>query len=137
MDYKWTLAQTKAAGGTQGHRNVPYSLKKQVWERYGYDQTLGPYEKFSNKYEIDHLIPNCLGGASDIENLWPEPYDGPFNAHMMDRLEKHIRGEVMAGRMHLKEAQQVFIPDWIKSYEKLMPPKATSEKDEDPEDDVQ
>jgi hypothetical protein len=24
-------------------------------------------------YEIDHLIPLCLGGSDDFSNLWPQP----------------------------------------------------------------
>ena len=56
----WTLTETRAAGGTQGHRDVPDSLKKAVWTRYGMDKTVGSYEKHSSEYEIDHLIPNCL-----------------------------------------------------------------------------
>lgn len=25
-----------------------------------------------NEYKIDHYIPLCMGGANDIENLWPQ-----------------------------------------------------------------
>jgi hypothetical protein len=115
----WTLADTKAAGGTQGHRNVSDSLKKQVWERYGYDKTIGPYEDHASEYEIDHRCPVCLGGASVVENLWPQPYDGPFNAHMKDKLEVHVRAEVIVGTLTLKQGQDIFFGDWIDAYRKL------------------
>jgi hypothetical protein len=112
----WTIADTEAAGGTQGHRHVSHSLKEQVWERYGYNKTIGPYDEHSREYEIDHLIPNFLGGASTLENLWPEPYSGPWNAHIKDHLEMHVRSKVLNRSITLKEAQKCFTPDWIETY---------------------
>jgi hypothetical protein len=29
---------------------------------------------------IDHLISLELGGANTVDNLWPQPYDGEWNA---------------------------------------------------------
>jgi hypothetical protein len=34
-----------------------------------YGLPTGPH----NDYEVDHLIPLCLGGADDDKNLWAEP----------------------------------------------------------------
>jgi hypothetical protein len=31
-----------------------------------------PYKEHPN-YELDHLIPRCLGGADEVRNLWPQP----------------------------------------------------------------
>jgi hypothetical protein len=38
-----------------------------VFELYGI-----PYAQHRN-YELDHLIPRCLGGADTVANLWPQP----------------------------------------------------------------
>jgi len=113
----WTLDDTKQAGGTQSHRNVPESLKKAVWERYGYDKTIGPYHDHSGEFEIDHRLMNALGGSSTIENLWPEPYNVQWGAHIKDRLEDRILAKVKSGKMTLKQGQDVFLePDWTKVY---------------------
>jgi hypothetical protein len=32
-------------------------------------------------YELDHLIPLELGGSNDLRNLWPQPFEGEWNAH--------------------------------------------------------
>ena len=31
-----------------------------------------------------------LGGANTSDNLWPQPYDGEWNAHDKDRLENKL-----------------------------------------------
>ena len=41
-------------------------------------------------YEIDHLIPLCLGGSDDFSNLWPQPrrsIEPKWNAEAKDRLD--------------------------------------------------
>ena len=38
-----------------------------MFERYGID-----YARHQD-FELDHLVPRCLGGADVIANLWPEP----------------------------------------------------------------
>ena len=86
----WTLEMTEAKGGTQQYRDVPVKLKREVWHNYGYDTTVGSYDAHHKDYEFDHLIPNCLGGASVKENIWPQPLTGPWNAHDKDRLEHHV-----------------------------------------------
>jgi hypothetical protein len=42
-------------------------------------------------YEIDHLIPLCLGGSDDLPNLWPQPKRRTkeiWNADEKQRLEE-------------------------------------------------
>ena len=41
--------------------------RDEVLLRYGLPA--GPHPD----YEIDHLIPLCLGGSDDFSNLWPQP----------------------------------------------------------------
>ena len=112
----WTLADTMAAGGTQNHRHVPESLKEEVWHRYGYDKSIGPYIDHSGEYEIDHRVMQALGGASTVENLWPQPYQGEWGARTKDKLELHVRSLVVEGKLSIHDGQQVFMGDWTKAY---------------------
>lgn len=66
-------------------------------------------------YELDHLIPLELGGATQsLLNLWPEPRTVPqgkgFGAK--DAVENRLRGEVCAGKITLHAAQQAIVADW-------------------------
>ena len=63
-------------------------------------------------YEIDHLVPLCLGGSDDASNLWPEPrrsIEPKWNAEAKDRLRtrtlrsrlrRHARSRRRADRDH-------------------------------------
>src|SRR5712691_7632060 len=53
-------------GYTKLVRDVPASVKRQVYEEYGIT-THAPGE-----YEVDHLISLELGGSNSIRNLWPQ-----------------------------------------------------------------
>ncbi len=112
----WTLEMTEAKGGTQQYRDVPVKLKREVWHNYGYDTTVGSYDAHHKDYEFDHLIPNCLGGASVKENIWPQPLTGPWNAHDKDRLEHHVRLQVLHHKITLEQAQGMFTANWIETY---------------------
>ncbi len=43
----------------------------------------------SSDYELDHLVPLGLGGASDARNLWPQRNLG--DPHQFDRASQHRR----------------------------------------------
>jgi hypothetical protein len=66
--------------------------------------------------ELDHLIPLELGGASDVANLWPEPWNGDANAHMKDAVENFLNREVCRGTIALVEAQRQIATDWLAVY---------------------
>ena len=51
----------------QTARPAYFDQARQVFERYGIAYDRHRY------FELDHLIPRCLGGADVIANLWPEP----------------------------------------------------------------
>lgn len=106
------------SSSTKERRNVSRSLRMQVFRRYGVDLTnrpecSGPAHAC---YENDHLIGLELGGSNDITNLWPQPYDGTWNAHMKDRLENKLHQLVCAGLLSLEDAQREISTDWIASY---------------------
>lgn len=70
-------------------------------------------------YEIDHLVPLCLGGADDASNLWPQPrrsIEPKWNAEAKDRLERELCSLVCDGLLDLGDAQEAIIKDWIAAY---------------------
>jgi hypothetical protein len=66
--------------------------------------------------ELDHLIPLELGGASDVANLWPEPWSGDGNAHQKDAVENFLNREVCRRTISLALAQQHIATDWLAVY---------------------
>ena len=71
--------QICTSGYTKTVRNVPSSLKRQVYQSYGI-RTHKPGD-----YEIDHLISLELGGSNSVRNLWPESFvSAPLNAHVVE-----------------------------------------------------
>jgi hypothetical protein len=53
-------------------------------------------------YEIDHLIPLCLGGSDDLSNLWAQPrrsIEATWNAEAKEQLEGKICNMVCAGQL--------------------------------------
>jgi anti-sigma factor RsiW len=92
---------------------VPISLARKVFEEYGVTQPR------PDAYEVDYLITPELGGATDIRNLWPEPYqDTVWNAHVKDQLEDRLHRMVCHGDLDLATAQRDISTDWIAAYRK-------------------
>ena len=68
------------------------------------------------KYELDHIIPLCLGGSpTDPSNLQLEPWD---EATRKDRVEIQAMRCVCAGKATLAEAQRDLATDWQAAYHK-------------------
>lgn len=76
-------------------RDVTTEKKMKIAQHYGV-----PRADWS-KYEFDHLIPVCIGGSSDIRNIWPEPLD---DAHRKDLLEDRLCNDLRAGRINQADA---------------------------------
>lgn len=92
---------------------IPVSLQQKVFERYGVNQPR------DGQYEVDFLITPELGGATDIHNLWPEPYhNAVWNAHVKDQLEDRLHSMVCGGQVDLGTAQRDIASDWIAAYRK-------------------
>lgn len=92
-----------------------YRLKREQLREWGYE------DQETRDYEEDHLIPLELGGSpTSPQNLWPEPWDGPWGAHVKDRLENYMHEQVCAGAMSLQEAQSEISEDWIAAYHKYL-----------------
>lgn len=69
-------------------------------------------------YEEDHLVPLSIGGhPTSTKNLWPQPYTGVnVTAYDKDILERKLHRAVCDGKMSLKDAQSVFMGDWVDYY---------------------
>jgi|ERR1700728_943530 len=92
---------------------VPVSMRRKVFEMYG----VTPPQP--DAYEVDYLITPELGGATDIRNLWPEPYGNTvWNAHVKDQLEDLLHEKVCRGDLDLATAQHDISTDWIAAYRK-------------------
>jgi hypothetical protein len=92
---------------------VPASLRRKVFELY----EVTPLRP--DAYEVDYLITPELGGATDIRNLWPEPYGNTvWNARVKDQLEERLHRMVCRGDVDLATAQHDISADWIAAYRK-------------------
>ena len=101
-------------GYTQTVRNVPQSLKNQVYQEYGI------FQHKPREYEIDHLISLELGGSNDIKNLWPQSYvTQPWNARVKDKLENKLHSMICDDQITVEEAQKLISGNWIDSYCKI------------------
>ncbi|MBK8960031.1 MAG: HNH endonuclease [Proteobacteria bacterium] len=75
-------------------RHVTAAMKKEAFSRYGYTGYSDPRcvaDSHGKTCEIDHLVSRELGGADVVDNLWPQSYGSPWNAHMKDKLENRLR----------------------------------------------
>lgn len=95
-------------------RHVTEKMKVQACLAYGI--TKGCPGK---KYELDHRVPRCAGGADDERNLWPQKAPG---FHWKDRLETLVCKEIKQGKIGVSEAQAIFLGDWAEGYEKQIGP---------------
>jgi hypothetical protein len=114
-----TLPVTKddicVPGYTKKARNVPKSVKDQVYAEYGI------ISHQPKEFEVDHLISLELGGSNSIKNLWPESYKTqPWNAHVKDQLKNRLHWMVCSGQLDLATAQHDIATDWISAYKKYL-----------------
>src|SRR5258707_811310 len=82
-------------GYSKSVRHVSGSVKAAVYREYGIESHR------SGEYEVDHLISLELGGSNNLENLWPQSYEGFWNAHVKDQLEDRLHVTVCAGKIPL------------------------------------
>ena len=108
------------SGYTSTVRNVTTAEKKKVLALYGLTRSRDGYCSGPQGCEIDHLISLELGGSNDVKNLWPQPYDGTWNARMKDRLENTMHKLVCTKKITLKQAQTEISKDWKSAYKKYV-----------------
>ena len=95
-------------------RNVPESLKRDVYHNYGMNGN--DRSVCAEGYEIDHLVSLELGGSNDIKNLWPQSYCGDNNAHKKDKLENELHRQICLGKISIQDAQMCIKTDWVMCY---------------------
>lgn len=110
-----TVAEVCVPGYSSGVRNVTQAERLQVLGWYG-----SPVTVPRGSRELDHLISLELGGSNAPENLWPQSYLGPWNAHDKDRLENFARAGVCRGELTLADVQQRIAADWMALYRDLL-----------------
>jgi hypothetical protein len=108
-----TASEVCASSAPRAIPTVPVSLKEKVLQLYGIKRAQ------PDQYELDYLITPELGGATDIRNLWPEPYqETVWNARVKDQLEDRLHQMVCHGDVDLATAQHELSTDWIAAYRK-------------------
>jgi 5-methylcytosine-specific restriction endonuclease McrA len=113
-----TAAAVLVPGYSKKARKVSDATKQEVYLRYHMDAHLAPCP-----CEVDHLISLELGGANDIKNLWPQPYNGKWNARQKDRLEGWLHQQIKEGKITLAEAQRKIATSWTNTYAEAFPKK--------------
>ncbi len=101
---------------------VTNKMKRQVMQEYGLE---GQDPKL---YEGDHLIPISVGGCPGPDRgcdfhaeFWPEPWQGPDNAHDKDKIEWALQRLVCAEKLPLAEAQHRIATDWKHALDGIEP----------------
>ncbi len=117
-----TLREICGTRWGKDRRYVTAAMRREVFARYklkGPNDPACRLDRHGRRYEVDHLISREIGGADDVDNLFPQCYAGPWNAVLKDRLENRLHKEVCAGRMTLEDAQQGIAKDWRALYIKF------------------
>ena len=110
---KVTIGEVCSIAHEEVVREVSATMRNAVFEEYGIKNAR------PDDYEIDYLIAPGLGGAGDIHNLWPQPFNAEtWNAHVKDALEERLHQMVCAGDLDLPTAQREIASDWIAAYKK-------------------
>jgi len=110
-----TKEQICTKGYSSSVRNVPQSVKNEVYKEYGITH------HYPEEYEIDHLISLELGGSNNISNLWPEPADPIPGFHEKDLVENYLHDNLCKGNITLIQAQQMIADDWVIVYHTIAP----------------
>lgn len=117
----------------QDARAVTAAMKQHVIDAYNLDVKSCPLTSLKGKrvrrLEIDHLIPRSIGGADDVQNLWPQCYEQvkpdksqqENGAHKKDRLETYIHAQLCKNPSAalLDEYQNKIRFNWISFYEEV------------------
>jgi hypothetical protein len=112
---KITLHELCTKKWGKDRRHVTAAMKREVFESYGLQCKplfQGSHLPACKNWEVDHLQSRELGGADAVKNLWPQAYEGEWNAHMKDRVENRLHKEVCTGNITLEQAQKEISTDW-------------------------
>lgn len=93
-------------------RDVSEAMKKSIYKRDG----ITPDEP--RCCEVDHLVSLELAGSNDPSNLWAQRYEPFPGARDKDKVETSLHRDVCAGKITLKQAQEIIRTDWFAEYRK-------------------
>ena len=108
-----TVQEICVSGYSATVRDVSEKTKKEVYAEYGITN------RSAGEYEIDHLIPLCIGGSNDVINLFPEPATPTPGFHQKDILETCYCRLVCKGKLPLAEAQNRIKDNWTTWYNQI------------------
>ena len=104
----WTATVRPATSYTQG-------VKSKFLKEAGLDPDRAV------DYELDHFVPLALGGhPRSLDNLWLQPWDGEWNAHVKDRLERRLQVMVCERRLTLRAAQAAVERNWKRAFRRYV-----------------
>lgn len=87
-------------------RDVESTLKKQIFinydKKFGFETT----QMQRTAFKIDHLIPLCMGGSNQIDNLWPQHIS---IYEKTDPVEPFLCDLMAGGRLKQAEAVKIII----------------------------
>jgi hypothetical protein len=106
-DVREVCARDGSLSYSRRHRVTADDLKSWVFREYGIAPPRGHLARA--EWEIDHLVPLCLGGADEAANLWPQ---NRTTFRRKDQREAYACREVCAARLSLATAQGWFLGDW-------------------------
>lgn len=107
------LTAAELCNGVRPSRLVVDTVRDQVVRAYRMEHLP------ASAYELDALITPELGGSTDPDNLWPQPYHSPvWNARVKDELERLLPEMVCRGDITLTQAQHEIASDWIAAYKR-------------------
>jgi len=105
------LTPGKIARRDQDQHGVSVAMEQKVFKRYRI-----PWTRRA-EFKIDHLIPVELGGADNVENLWPQNLRvKPYGAERKELLTRCLLLRIAEGRMTLAQAQTAMQEDWIDAF---------------------
>jgi len=116
---KVSKEQICAPGYAASIKATKESTKEEAFSRYGLRDGKSTTET------LDHLIPVELGGTDSVENLWPEPARGEWNAAQKDALEQKLLALVCDGTLTVKQAQSAIKKNWVQAYTQYVGAAAT------------
>jgi hypothetical protein len=94
------------------------------WARERDDRIMAEYGLPGGRhpdFEIDHLIPLCLGGTDDDANLWPEPrrsIESTWNAERKDEFQARMSSLACSGELDVATAQKEIADNWTDAWRK-------------------
>lgn len=109
--------KTLCTTSTKAVRLTTPAMKSAVYKAYGIKPRHAPECTGTGHscYEIDHKYALEDAGDDDVNNLWPQAYDGAWNAHQKDKLENLIHKKLCAGELTIPQGQQL-LDNWTDSY---------------------